>query len=94
MIFRGPACDGVNDTEHVPLFSVQESGVNDPEDALNDTVPAGDDPVTWAVTVVVLVTGIDGGVSVTDSVEVDLVMIVTTPIWLVLVIPRLSVLCT
>ena len=64
----------MNVTEQVPELSVQECVLNDPEPpgALNDTVPAGDRPVTETETVVGLPIVTDDGVSVTAVVEVTL----------------------
>jgi len=60
-------------TEHEPLLSiVQELGEKVPDGALNDTVPVGENPDTWAVTVVVPPTGTDDGLSETVVVVSDL----------------------
>ena len=64
-------------TEQEPELSVQELGLNVPDagNALNDTVPVGDEPVTVAVTVVGLPTLTDDGVSVTVVVVVILLTV-------------------
>ena len=60
-----PVDDEVYDTEHAPLDRVHELVENVPDGALNDTVPVGENPVTWAVTVVVPPAVTDDGLSCT-----------------------------
>ena len=55
----------MNVTEQVPELSVHVFVLNDPDGALSDTVPVGDEPVTETDTVVEPPMLIDDGVSVT-----------------------------
>ena len=66
----GVGDDGVNVTEQEPETRVQELVLNEPDGALNDTEPVGDEPVTVTETVVEPPIVIDDGVSVSVVVVV------------------------